>query len=250
MPAEVAHEQREFRVAALLDQARDGTLVAEIVDQALAPCRAALERQRGVELVRAVVDPVAQPLAAGLGEGGLLQRAVFQDHHVPAEIGEDRLELVPEALANDRVERLPVIVDDPPAVAQPVLPAFDQRFVDIALVHLGIADERDHAALRTVLHPAAGAHIVLHQRGKERLGDAEADRAGGEVDIVDVLGARGIALRTLERSELLQLRPGLIARQILDGVEDRRGMRLDRYAILGPQGREIERRHDRRERCG
>ena len=155
VPAQIAHEHPEFRVVAPFDQARDGALVAEIVDQALAPCSTPLKRQCGVELVRAMVDPVAQPLATWLGKSGLLQGSVFQDHHVPAEVGENQLELVPKALANDGVKRLPVIVDDPPAIAQPVLPALDQGLVDIAFVHLGIADERDHAALRTVLHPAA-----------------------------------------------------------------------------------------------
>ena len=37
--------------------------------------------------------------------------------------------------------------------------------------------------------PAVGAHVVLDQRREQRLRDAEADGAGGEVDVVDVLGA-------------------------------------------------------------
>ncbi len=51
---------------ALVDQLRDIALIAELVEQALAPRRAALERQRRIELVGAAVDPVAQRLAAGL----------------------------------------------------------------------------------------------------------------------------------------------------------------------------------------
>ena len=69
--AEIGHQPASSASRAPLDQARDRALVAEVVEQALAPGRAALEGQCGVELVRAVVDPVAQPFAAGLGEGRL-----------------------------------------------------------------------------------------------------------------------------------------------------------------------------------
>ena len=96
--------------------------------------------------------------------------------------------------------------------------------------------------------PAVRAHVVLHQRGEQRLRDAEADRAGGEIDVVGILGARRIALRALVAAEVLELLAGLLAEQILDGVEVRRGMRLHRDAVLRPQHVEIERRHDGGER--
>ena len=98
------------------------------------------------------------------------------------------------------------------------------------------------------LRPAMRLDVILHEAREERLRDAEADRAGGEIDVVDVLGARGIGLRALVAAEILELLPGLVAEQILDGVEDRARMRLHRDPVLGPQHREIERRHDRRER--
>ena len=100
------------------------------------------------------------------------------------------------------------------------------------------------------LRPAVRAHVVLHQRREQRLRDAEADRAGGEIDVVGVLGARRIGLRALVAAEVLELLAGLLAEQILDRVEDRGGMRLDRDAVLRPQHAEIERRHDGRERGG
>jgi hypothetical protein len=92
--------------------------------------------------------------------------------------------------------------------------------------------------------------VVLHQRGKQRLRDAEADGAGGEIDVVDILGARGIGLRALEPAKVLQLLARLPAEQKLDGVEHRARMRLHRDAILGAQDAKIQRRHDGRERGG
>ena len=51
--AEIVHQPRQLIVAALFDQPRHRALVADLVVEALAPGRAALEHQRGIELVRA-----------------------------------------------------------------------------------------------------------------------------------------------------------------------------------------------------
>ncbi len=247
---EIGHQPGKLGVRARLDQPRDVALVADLVVETLAPGRAALEHQRRVELVRATVDPLPQLLAARLLERRLQQRAVLEDHHVPAEAAEQRFVARPQALADHRVEALAIVVDDPPAIAQALLPAFEDGLEDVALVELGVADERDHAAFRLVLAPAVRAHIVLHERGEQRLRDAQADRAGGEIDVVHVLGARGIALRALVAAEIFQLLARLAAEQILDGVKDRAGMRLDRHAVLRTQRAEIQRGHDGGERGG
>jgi hypothetical protein len=235
--AEIGHQRQQFLVAARFDQARHRTLIADLVVEPLAERSTALEAQRRIDLVRTIVDPGLQCSSAGLGKSRLHQPAVLHDHHVPAKVAEHGFELLPQTLAHHGVEALAVVVDDPPGVAQPVLPAFKQGFEDIALVHLGIADQRDHAAFAAVLHPAVSRDVVLHQRGEQRLRDAEADRAGGEIDIVDVLGARRIALRPLEAAEVLELLARLVAEQILDGVEHRARMRLHRDAVFRLQHR-------------
>ena len=86
------------------------------------------------------------------------------------------------------VEALAVVVDDPPAVAQALLPAFDQSFVDIAFVEFRVAQQSDHAAFGAIFDQTVGFHIVLNQRREDRLGDAEPDRACREVDVLGVLG--------------------------------------------------------------
>src|SRR4029077_13796221 len=103
-----------------------------LIMEPFAPGRAARESQRRIELVRAIIDPTAQRVAAGLLERGLLQRAVFQDNDVPAEIFEELLVACPQALTHDRIEALAVVVDDPPTVAQALFPAFQQGFEDIS----------------------------------------------------------------------------------------------------------------------
>jgi hypothetical protein len=246
--AEIVHQRRQCVVGAFLDQPADVALVADLVVEPLAPGGAAGEHQRRVELVRTLVDPLPQPLAAGLLEGGLLQRAVFDDHHVPAEIPEQLLVALPQSFAHDGVETLPVVVDDPPAIAQTLLPAFEQRFEDVALVEFSVADQRDHAPFGPAQTPGMRAHIVLHQRGEQSLRHTQADRTGGEIDVVGILGARGIALRTLVAAECFEPFARLLAEQVLDGVEDRRGMRFHRHAVLWPQHGKIERRHDGGER--
>ena len=162
--AEIVHQPRQLVVAAPFDQPRHRPLVADLVIETLAPGRAALEHQRRIKLVRAVIDPLPQHFAARLGKGGLLQRAVFENDNVPAEIAEQILVALPQTLAHHGVEALPVIVDDPPAIAQALLPAFEDRLENIALVELGVAEKRDHAPFRPLQSPAMGAHIILGER--------------------------------------------------------------------------------------
>ena len=77
---------------------------------------------------------------------------------------------------------------------------------------------------------------------------AQADRSGGNIDIVGILGPRGIGLRAAESAETFDLFPGLMPEKILDRMEDRRCMRFDRHPVLGTEHIEIERRHHRRHR--
>jgi hypothetical protein len=72
---------------------------------------------------------------------------------------------------------------------RPLLPTFEQRFENIAFVELGVADQRHHTPFRPIEAPAMRAHVILRQRRKQRLRHAEADRAGGEIHVVDILGA-------------------------------------------------------------
>ena len=211
--AEIVHQPRQLIVAALFDQPRHRPLVADLVIETLAPRRAALEHQRGIKLVRTAIDPLAQHLAARLGKGGLLQRAVFEHHDVPAEIAEQILVTLPQPFAHHGVEALPVVIDDPPAIAQALLPAFEDGLENIALVELGVAKQRDHAAFRprlsiSYLAPAVGAHVILRQRREQRLRHAQAHRAGGEIDVVGILGARRIGLRALVAAKIFELLRG------------------------------------------
>ncbi len=246
--AEIGHQFQQFVVAAPVDQLRHRALIADLVREMLAKGGPALKAQRRIHRVRAGVDPAFQRLAAGFGERRPHQPAVFHDHHVPAEIAEHGFEFLPQPLTHHGIQALAVVVDNPPGVAQAVLPAFQQRLEDIALVHLGVADQRDHAALGPVLHPAMRLDVVLHQRGEQCLRNTQAHRSRREIDVVGVLGSRRIGLRAFETAKIFQLLAGLVPEQILDGVKHRARMRLHRDPILRPQHREIQRRHDGGER--
>ena len=130
---------------------------------------------------------------------------------------------------------LAVVVDHPPQIAHVVLPAFEERLVDVALVELRVPDDRHHPPAPPVRpEPLVRIEVVLHQRRERRHRDPEPDRAGGDVHVVGVLGARRIGLHPAERAEALELLPGLPAEQVLDGVEHRARVRLHRDA--GPTG--------------
>src|SRR5580704_11745625 len=102
----------------------------------------------------------------------------------------------------------------------------------------------DHAAFRLVRPPSMRAHIVLHEGREQCLRDAKADRTGGEINVVGVLAARGIALCTLVAAKQLELLQRLPSEQVLNGVKDRTGVRLDGHTVLRAKRLEIKRRHD------
>ncbi len=192
---EVGHQPMQGGIVVLVEDAADAGILVEIARQRLAPACATFEHQSRVERVGAVVDPLPQMIAVGLGEGRLQQLAVFQRDDAPADQLEHLADAAEQAVVDHAVETLAVVVDHPPKIPDVVLPAFEQRLEYVAFVELGVADQRHHATrpvfvtrallIAEILQP----HIVLHQRGEERHGDAQADRAGGEIDVVDILGA-------------------------------------------------------------
>jgi hypothetical protein len=60
-----------------------------------------------------------------------------------------------------------------------------------------------------------------------------------------VLRLAGVGLDALERAELGEVLPGQVAEQVLDGVEGRRGVRLDGDAVAGLELAEVEGGEDR-----
>ncbi|EGY01413.1 hypothetical protein AZA_88680 [Nitrospirillum viridazoti Y2] len=243
MARQVGHEGAQSRVVMGVKDVTDAARVAQIVGQRLAPGGPALEGQRGIQLVGAGVDPLAQGVAALLRERGLQLLAVLQDLHVPVQGAEHALDGHPKPVRHHAVQALAVVVDDPPGVAQVVLPSLQHGFEDVALVHLGVAHQGHHAALRLV-RQAFQAHIVLHQGGEGGDRHPQANGTGRKIDVLRVLGARGVALRPAQGAEALQLLPRLAAQHVLDGVEDGAGVRLHRHPVLRPQHVEIQRRHD------
>src|SRR3546814_10796751 len=85
---------------------------------------------------------------------------------------------------------------------------------DILFPYTTLFRSRDQPALGTVFRPTLQAHVVLHHGGEGGHRHAEADRAGREVDVVDVLVARGGGLRATEAAEVLHLVAALVAEQV------------------------------------
>ena len=239
--AEVGKQLRQ-RIVGIFLQERRG-LPAELGFDPFPPCSTALIMKRRQLGIGQLLEPVLQtPM---LRQRSVQLLAVAQLHHAPAAAPEDLVEPLEHPVGAGRVEALTVVVDDPPQVADVVLGALDDRLVDIALVELGIADQRDKSAAVLLLQPAVRGEIILHEAGEERDGHAKSDRAGREIDRDPVLGPARIALRAAEPAEILQCLTRLAPEQIMDGVEHRPGMRLHRHAVVRLQGVEIERRHDR-----
>src|SRR5215213_3054082 len=97
--------------------------------------------ERGKLGIRQPLEPALE-LRIGI-QSRLKLLAVAQLDDAPAAGAEDLVEALEHAVRARRVEALAVVVDDPPQVADVVLVALDQRFIDVALVELRIADEGD-----------------------------------------------------------------------------------------------------------
>ena len=89
----------------------------------VAPGGAALVGERRIPRVRTLVDPVAQRIAAAIGTNADSSSvAVLQRDHVPVHALEHRVHAMEDPVADHRVEALAVVVDDPPQIADIVLP--------------------------------------------------------------------------------------------------------------------------------
>ena len=104
---------------------------------------------------------------------------------------------------HDPVEALAVEVDDHRHVAELAEALLEDRLPDVALVELGVADERDEPALRLARDRVAEVEpqVAVGQRREHRRDRAQADRAGREVDRVGILGPRRVRLQPAELAQ-------------------------------------------------
>src|SRR5690242_12907897 len=90
------------------------------------------------------LEPVPHRLV--LAKGGLELLAVPQLDRAPAAAFEYLVEALEHPVGACRIEALAIVIDDPPEVADVVLGALDNGFIDIAFIELCIADQRDETA--------------------------------------------------------------------------------------------------------
>ena len=150
---------------------------------------------------------------------------------------------------NHSVQRLSVEVDHPHDVAQALGGRIGDRLPDVALIEFGVTDHGDVARGR----PISEVRIdVSTRRGSKQRGRGpEPDGSGGKVDRVGVFCPGGIRLQAPLRPQRGQVGPVQISHQVLDGVEDRGSMRLDRDAVVAVEVMQEECGHhadDRRTR--
>ena len=91
-------------------------------------------------------------------------------------------------------------------------------------------------------------HVAVRERAPDRRGRADADRAGRVVDRVGVLRARRVGLQPAELAQRLQVARLEPPEQVVDRVQHRRGVRLDRHAVGRLEEGEPQRGHQRHHR--
>ena len=146
-------------------------------------------------------------------------------------------------VGHNPVERLAVEVDHPQHLAELGHARVGHRLPHRALVQLGVAHQGDLAAHRRRLE-AVVLEVSARDRAPDRRRGPDADGARGVVDRVGVLGAARVALEAAEGAQRLEVGAVERAEQVVDRVQDRRRVRLDRHPVLGPQLAEPEGGHE------
>ncbi len=196
-----------------------------------------------VLLVRHAVDARAQRRSAVTGVELLQAPAVLDGGHVPPRRLEHAGEPARRDVRDDAIQRLAVEIDDPQHLSQVRDDRVDQGLPDRALVEFGVTDERHlPSALR---HVEVSGHVAVRERAPDRGRRTDAHRARREVRGHGVLETTRVALQPAELAQRRQVLRVELAEQVLDGVQDRRSVRLDRDAVGAAQMMEVQRRHDR-----
>ena len=158
---------RDVVAAEIADERPDAARVSQEQPLQPAPCLRleALEQrpadgllvgaeERLVLLIRHLVDATAQLIAALERVRRPQPTSVLELDHLPAVRPELRLQLRRPDPGDDAIERLPVEVDDPEHVAELPCQRVGQRFPDVPLVQLRVAEQRDEAASGGGAEPA------------------------------------------------------------------------------------------------
>ena len=181
--------------------------------------------------IRHVQDSFAQRAAAGPGEQCFQERAEFHGDDLPAGGGEHALQAGCGDVRHHPVERLAVEVDDPHDLTE-----FGDRMIEDclphrALVEFGVTDQG-------VLTPGSGAaeggvDVSAGDGAPDGSGGTDSHRSGRIVHRIGILGSARVALQTPELAQRGQVRLVEFTEQIVDGVQHRRRVRLDRNPVAG-----------------
>ena len=144
-------------------------------------------------------------------------------------------------LGTTRSQALAIEIDDPEDLPQLLQRFFAQGLPHVSLIQLGVAHQGNEAVRPGV--PEMVAHKLSGQPGEVGDHRSQTHRTGGKVDLVHVLGAAGIGLKSLEAAELAELLLWQVAQEILDGVVHRGAVGFDRDPVSKSQRVEIEGRH-------
>ena len=156
-----------------VEQRLDAIDAGKVALEVFAPRLPALEGERRVQRIRTGVDPVPERISARFRESLLLQLAVFHRYDAPAHVLEKLVDATEQSVGNDRVKALAVVVDYPPHIVDVFLPALQKRFVHVAFVQLGIADQGNHSAFFQAFRRVLEADVISLTTKSE--GGAQAD---------------------------------------------------------------------------
>ncbi len=148
MPGKISHETGQLAVTGQASAELPDIIRRTVKKPGFNGAFGKQPEQRLVMLVRHLIDPRPQRVSARAREGRLQPAAVLRLLDVPARGAELLLPLGDPDPGHDPVQRLPVHVDDPHHAAEAVGGRVGDGLPDVALVQLGVADQRHEPAAR------------------------------------------------------------------------------------------------------
>ena len=244
----IAHHARQLRIAYRRQKLLQARIPAPFHRYKPPPQLVARQpHQQLVLLVAHVVNALANLFTVLLRKKILQLAPVLRLQHLPAPTVKHRLQRPRPDARNHPVQALTVQVHDPERVGQLRHPLIKDSLPHVALVQLRIADDGNEPIRRHVAKVLLS--IVVRQRRKCRRHRAQPHRARGKINRIGILRPAWIRLQTAKGAQRRQILARQLAQKILDGVKDRRRMRLYRNSVPMPQQMKIERRHDRHHAC-
>ena len=246
MAAEIANRLGENQIVEVTDERGDRRGIGTVAGQPISQFGRRAPQQPLILGIGHVEDATPQGVTTGTREQVLEQPTEPHGDDLPACRVEHLLEATRGDVRHHSVEGLPVEVDNPDDLAQLTDARIDDGFPHGTLVELGVSDERILPSAKPTrgVCGKCGVDEAARHCAPNRCRRTDTHRSRRVVDGIGILGARRVGLQTTVRAQRRQILLVQLTEKVVDGVQHRRRVRLDRHSVACFELLEPQRGHD------